>query len=102
MSRTARLLTSLIATAVVAVAIVIYVAGWLAVGPTPVAIAGPGQTQANLTIQTVAAFGHEPNPTWVSYLVRDPSGQWKHSTIWRLPAHALIHVTIYQYDTATG
>ena len=101
MSRTARLLTSLIAAAVVAVAIVIYVAR-LAVGPTPVAIAGAGQTQANLTLQTVASFGHEPNPTWVSYLVRDPSGQWKHSTIWRLPAHALIHVTIYQYDTATG
>jgi hypothetical protein len=59
-------------------------------------------TGASLTLQTVPSYGHEPHPDWVSYLVRDPKGQWRHTTLFKVPAHSLVHVTVYQYDTATG
>src|SRR5579862_1992212 len=63
-----------------------------------------GHPVVDLTLQTVAALG--PNlrgePDWVSYLVRDAHGTWRHDTVWRLPANATVHVTLYQFDTATG
>lgn len=52
-----------------------------------------------LTLQTVAAIGYGVHPTWVSYLVKDSSGHWIHSTIWQLPADRQINVTIYEYDS---
>jgi hypothetical protein len=57
----------------------------------------------NLTLQTVAAVGPQlsTNPNWVSYLVRE-GGVWRRSTVWRLPANALVHVTIYNFDGASG
>ena len=58
----------------------------------------------NLTLQTVAAIGPKlsPNPDWVSYLIRDTHGQWRRETVWRLPANATVHVTIYNFDGASG
>ena len=58
----------------------------------------------DLELQTVAAVGPElsRNPDWVSYLVKDSSGQWKRETVWDLPAHATIHVTIFNFDGASG
>jgi hypothetical protein len=63
-----------------------------------------GQPVVNLKIQTVAAVGPKlsPNPDWVSYLIKDQSGQWKRETVWDLPAHATVHVTIYNFDGASG
>ena len=52
----------------------------------------------NLTVQTVGSIGFGPHPTWVSYLIKTPSGQWVHTTMWELPAHTRINVTIDQYD----
>jgi heme/copper-type cytochrome/quinol oxidase subunit 2 len=60
----------------------------------------PGQP-VNLVIQTVGTIGFGPHPTWVSYLVRDPQGQWVHTTLWALPEHTRINVTDYQYDTGS-
>ena len=57
---------------------------------------------ARLTLQTVAAYGHAPDPDWVTYLGQDGGGHWHHSTIYKLPAHTLVTITIYQFDTATG
>jgi hypothetical protein len=37
----------------------------------------------------------------VSYLVKAPNGQWVQSTLWNLPAHTKIDVTIYQYDSGS-
>jgi hypothetical protein len=57
----------------------------------------------NLTMQTVASLGPKyEQPTWVSYLVKNEKGQWVHSTVWTVPAHALVHVTVYQFDGASG
>jgi hypothetical protein len=63
-----------------------------------------GHPVVDLQIQTVAAVGPKlsPNPDWVSYLVKDASGQWKRETVWDLPANATIHVTIYNFDGASG
>jgi len=89
------------ATAVAVVLVALYVADFLAsTPPTSAAASGPGG--ARLTLQTVAAYGHAPDPDWVSYLVRDAGGRWRHTTIFTVPAHSLVQVTIYQYDTATG
>ena len=65
---------------------------------------GPKGPVVNLTIQTVAAVGPKlsPNPEWVSYLIRDASGTWQRKTVWRLPANATVHVTIYNFDGASA
>src|SRR5574337_929823 len=100
-----RLAVVAVGAAVIAGLLVWYVAGFLMVSPpavTPQATQGATPT-AELTLQTVAGLGDGfTQPSWVSYLVKDKQGQWKHSTIFTLPAHALVHVTLYQYDTATG
>ena len=59
---------------------------------------------SSLYIATVAtAEASDPHPTWVSYYaVNAGSGNWRHDTTYVLPANTLVHVTIYQYDTATG
>lgn len=70
---------------------------------TPAAISATvSNGSANLVLQTVPSYGHNPDPDWVSYLAKDSSGHWQHTTIYQVPAHTLIHVTVYQFDTATG
>jgi hypothetical protein len=78
-----------------------YVVGYLMVRPPAVAAAG-GPPRAKLTLQTVASLGIGPHPDWVSYLVKDTQGHWRHSTVLDVPANSLVRVTILQYDTATG
>jgi hypothetical protein len=83
-----------------------YVSGYLVGNTTPYTpaaqktAAGP---EVHLTLQTVAAVGPElaPHPDWVSYLVLEGK-TWKRSTVFELPAHALVHVTIYNFDGASG
>jgi hypothetical protein len=71
---------------------------------SPTVSGSTGHPVVNLEIQTVAAVGPQlsRNPNWVSYLVKDQSGQWKRETVWDLPAHATVHVTIYNFDGASG
>jgi hypothetical protein len=85
-----------------------YVASWATSYPKSIAaistrkVAGFSGTQ--LTLQTVAAIGpkYSPsNPDWVSYLVLD-HGKWVHSTVFKVPANSLVHVTVYQYDGDSG
>jgi hypothetical protein len=88
-------------TAAAVAVVVVYVVDFLAAQPKTLrAAAAPGGAQ--LTLQTVASYGHSPHPDWVSYLARDGSGRWHHTTVFQVPAHSLVRVTIYQYDTATG
>ena len=71
---------------------------------TPPVAAGATRS-VDLTLQTVAAVGptEAPNhPSWVSYLVREANGDWKRTTVFRLPANSLVHVTIYNFDGASG
>jgi len=55
----------------------------------------------NMTVQTVGSIGFGPHPTWVSYLTMTPGGKWVHTTLWQLPAHTRVNVTILQYDTGS-
>lgn len=87
--------------AILIAAVVFYIADFLTVAPPTVSAAVQNGT-AHLTLQSVATYGHQPDPDWVSYLGQDASGHWQHTTIYQLPAHTLVTVTIYQYDTATG
>jgi hypothetical protein len=104
-SRAQKAVATLAGVAAVAILIGVYVAH-LTGGPTPfrVPTAGAGGSRsASLTLQTVAAVGPKlsPNENWVSYLVRE-HGTWHRSTVWTLPAHALVHVTVYQFDGKSG
>jgi hypothetical protein len=59
---------------------------------------------AQLYLGTVpAAAQDDPHNTWVSYYAVDAnSGNWRHNTTYELPANTLVHVTIYNYDSASG
>jgi hypothetical protein len=96
----AKVLAIACTTAIAVLLVAIYVVDFLAATPSTVK-AAPAPGGAQLTLQTVASYGHSPHPDWVSYLVRNQSG-WHHTTVFQVPAHSLVHVTIYQYDTATG
>ena len=78
-----------------------YVVGYVITFPPTVPQASAAGI-TNITVQTVASYGHQPHPDWVSYLVKNEQGQWVHSTIWKVPAHSLVRVTVYQYDGDSG
>jgi hypothetical protein len=99
---TARLAAIAIAIILVAAVIAFYVAG-LASGPATVEASQTGGHTAQLTLKTEAAVGPQgSNRPWVSYLVRNQQGEWVHSTIFKVPAHSLVHVTVYQFDGDSG
>ena len=60
----------------------------------------PAGQPVNITVQTVGAIGYGAHPTWVSYLVKDPStGKWVQDTTWKFPANTVINMTVEQYDS---
>jgi hypothetical protein len=81
--------------------VVVYFVFFLTSAPAAISAVVSGGT-ARLTIQTVPTYGHHPFPDWVSYLAQDADGHWKHTTIYKVPAHTLVRVTIYQYDGDSG
>ena len=89
--------------AVAGILIGFYISGYLVGNTAPFRPTAHGST-VDLTLETVAAIGPTlaPNPDWVSYLVRNNAGRWERSTVYTLPAHATIHVTIYNFDSASG
>jgi hypothetical protein len=100
MSRTGRLATAAFVFAIGVGLIVFLVAAFLRSSPPTVDFTGghtPGKP-VDMTLQTVGSIGFGAHPTWVSYLTQAPDGQWVHTTLWDLPAHTRINVTIDQYD----
>lgn len=104
MSTRGRVTTVLFAL-VVAVAVVVTAALALASGPPTVDYTGgPAGQPVHVTLQTVGSIGaaeSKDHPDWVSYMTRNPAGQWVHTTLWQVPAHTRIDVTIYQYDSGS-
>jgi hypothetical protein len=105
-SKGLRLAGVLVGIAVVAVLIAFYIGDYLVGNTSPVraTVVGGSGHDVSLTIQTVAAVGPKlasNHPDWVSYLVKN-KGKWERSTVWTLPANATVHVTIYNYDGASG
>ena len=83
---------------------------WAVVGfmlPQPATVdftsAQPAGAPVDLTVQTVGSIGtgFGDHPTWVSYLVKNPQGQWVHTTVWKVPAHTRINLTIEQFDSGS-
>lgn len=96
-----RLAAILIGVAIAAGGIAFYVAR-LVRSPTPVAAVQAGPRQAQLTLGTTPAVGKlGGNKSWVSYLVRE-DGHWDHTTVFNMPAHSLVHVTVYNFDGGSG
>lgn len=99
-----RALAVLVCTAVSFVLVGLYIGLYLTAHPgTAIASASPeGGVQLNLATVPAAAL-NDPHPTWVSYYVVNTHDQdWQHKTTWVVPAHTLVHVTLYQYDGASG
>jgi hypothetical protein len=88
----------------VAVGLVVFtVMAFLRSSPATVDFATGHQSgqPVDMTLQTVGALGYGPHLTWVSYLTKDPEGQWVHTTLWDLPANTQINVTIEEFDTGS-
>lgn len=97
-----RLVTIGIAVVVVAGLIGFYVAD-LVKSPATVEASRTGSHVYQVALKTEAAVGPQgANPSWVSYLIRNPQGEWVHSTEFKVPAHALVHFTVYQFDGDSG
>jgi hypothetical protein len=90
-------------TAATLVAIGLYVGLYLIKVPGS-ASAAQGSQGSQIYLATVAtAEPSDPHNTWVSYYAVDANSEsWRHDTTYVMPANTLVHVTIYQYDTATG
>jgi len=91
----------------VVVGLVVWAVAGLLTPGVPGGVVNFTDTQASgqpvhLTVQTVGSIGFGAHPTWVSYLVKDPkTGKWIHDTSWELPAHTVIDMTVYQYDSGS-
>src|ERR1035438_10463923 len=91
----------------VVVGLVVWAVAALLTPGVPGGVVNYTNTQAagqpvQLTVQTVGSIGFGPHPTWVSYLTKDPkTGKWEHETTWKLPAHTLVDMTVYQYDSGS-
>lgn len=86
--------------AIVVVAAVILIVNLLGTPPT-VDFSANSSGQVNVTLQSVGTYGSGSHPTWVSYLVESPQGQWVHTTVFQVPQNVRVNVTIYQYDSGS-
>src|ERR1039458_748879 len=98
-----RMLGLALGTLVVCVALGLYVGLYLTAVPgSSAAVRTAAGEQLYLATVPAAALD-DPHNTWVSYYaVNANSGDWRHVTTYTMPAHTLVHVTIYEYDTQTG
>ena len=92
-----------VATAIVCVLLGLYVGLYLTEQPgSATAAQSAGSTQLYLGTVPAAAL-NDPHPTWVSYYSVSPtSTDWHHVTTYVMPAHSLVKITIYQFDSQTG
>jgi hypothetical protein len=104
-SLTARVLTLIVGVLAVAGGAFFAVTHYLLGGPPTVDYSAGSSGQVNLIMQTDASSSPTAvpdHPTWVSYFIRDPvTGHWVHTTLFQVPAHTRINVTIYGYDGST-
>jgi hypothetical protein len=105
-SLSARVVTLLVAfLAVVAGAAFIVIHYFLASPPTVDYSAGV-KADSGATVHVVLQEDPQntvsSHPDWVSYFVQNPkTGQWVHTTLFKVPAGSRIDMTIYGYDGCT-
>lgn len=87
------------------VGLALYVLVWLDYNPATVtpatSVGSTGQVTTHLELATVGSIQFGTHPDWVAYLVRQ-DGRWVSSTVFQVPAHSVVHVTLLEYDTQTG
>jgi hypothetical protein len=101
MSLTWKVTVTVVLFLVAATAAVVLIVNLLGTPPTVDYTASAPGAPVNVTMQTVGSYGSAPHPTWVSYLVQSPQGQWVHTTSFQVPENTRINVTIYQYDSGS-
>jgi hypothetical protein len=58
--------------------------------------------QVNVTLMTTAQSTEGQKPDWVSYFIKDPkTGQFVHTTYFKVPANTKVNITILGYDGCT-
>ena len=106
MSLPARVATLTVAfLAVVALAVFVVVHYFLG-GPPTVDFSAGVTADAGATVHVVMQEDPQntvtTHPDWVSYFIQDPkSGQWVHTTIFKVPAGSRIDMTVLGYDGCT-
>ncbi|MBV9794159.1 MAG: hypothetical protein JO016_09480 [Actinobacteria bacterium] len=105
MSLAARVATLIVAVFAVAGGAIFAVAHYLLGGPPTVDFAAGPSGQVSVVMQTDASSSPAAvpdHPTWVSYFIRAPAtGRWIHTTLFQVPAHTRVNVTIFGYDGST-
>lgn len=101
MSLRARAVSVVLLAAVLSGGLAFYIFGFARQRPATVVIGASDGGVAKVRLQTVAQLGYGPKADWVSYLIERPDGEWEHSTIFQVPAHSVVEITILQYDGAT-
>jgi hypothetical protein len=101
MSLTWKVTVTVVLFLVAATAAVVLIVNLLGTPPTVDYTSSSPGAPVNVTLQTVGTYGSDPHPTWVSYLVESPQGQWVHTTNFQVPQNTRINVTIYQYDSGS-
>jgi hypothetical protein len=104
-SLTARVTTLIVAVLAVAGGAYFAVSHYLLGGPPTVDFSAGASGQVSLVMQTDASSSPAAvpdHPTWVSYFIRSPAtGKWVHTTLFQVPAHTRVNVTILGYDGST-
>ena len=104
MSVPARIAALLVAfVAVVAGAVFIVLHYVVANPPTVDYTAAAHSGAVNVVLQEDPQNTVSSHPDWVSYFVQDPSNhQWVHTTLFKVPAHTRVNMTILGYDGCTA
>ncbi|HUJ06285.1 MAG TPA: hypothetical protein VLX31_09295 [Streptosporangiaceae bacterium] len=102
MSLPVRVGTLLVAFLAVVGGAIFVVAHFFLAGPPVITAAVAPGNQVHLVMQEDPQTTVTNRPDWVSYFIQDPTTKkWVHTTLFKVPAGATVHVTIYGYDGCT-
>ncbi len=102
MSLPVRVGTLIVAFLLVVGGVIFAVAQWLLAGPPVITASTAPGNQVNLVLQEDPQTTVTNRPDWVSYFIQDPTTKkWVHTTLFKVPAGATVHVTVYGYDGCT-
>lgn len=99
-ARAAALIVAFLCVAGVGAFVAVYYIGSASQMPTVQYTASGGQV--NVALQEDPGNDSATSPDWVTYYTQDPATkQWVHTTMFSVPAHTRVNVTIYGYDGCT-
>ncbi len=102
MSLRVRVGTLLVAFLVVVGFVIFAVSYWLLGGPQVITASVAPGNQVHIVLQETPETTITNKPDWVSYFIQDPTTKkWVHTTLFKVPAGATVHVTVLGYDGCT-